>query len=253
MDLGIAGKVALVTGAGQGIGRASALAFAREGARVVVADLNEGTAKETVALVEQVGAEAAAVAVDVSDEPQAEAMVAFAVERFGRLDLVHNNAGIDQHFMPTSDMSRAEWDRIFAINVTGMFLCLKYELPVMVANGGGAIVNTASTAGLGSGPGLQGYVSSKYSVIGLTRSVAMEHAANGIRANAVCPGATNTPMVADFMRQSDEVKRWALSLYPLGRFAEPEEIADAVVWLCSDHASFITGIALPIDGGQTTK
>jgi NAD(P)-dependent dehydrogenase (short-subunit alcohol dehydrogenase family) len=250
------GKVALVTGAGSGIGRASALAFARAGARVVVADLNADGGAETVRQIEELEGEAAFVAADVSDEAAVSRLVAQTVEAFGRLDFAHNNAGIGAPPSPLHEADRRAFDRVLAVNVVGVWLCLKYEARHMLASGaGGAIVNTASLAGLIGFPHNIAYATSKHAVIGITRTAALEYARRGIRVNAVCPAFVHTPMVDSFITSDPlhfNLDRLA-GMQPMGRMGTPEEVAAAVVWLCSDAAAFITGIALPLDGGTTAR
>jgi NAD(P)-dependent dehydrogenase (short-subunit alcohol dehydrogenase family) len=250
------GKVALVTGAGSGIGRASALAFARAGARVVVADLDAAGGAETVRPVEELVGEARFVAADVSDEPAVSRLVAQTVEAFGRLDFAHNNAGIGAPPSPLHEADRRAFDRVLAVNVVGVWLCLKYEAQHMLASGsGGAIVNTASLAGLIGFPNNIAYATSKHAVIGITRTAALEYARRGIRVNAVCPAFVHTPMVDSFIAADPlhfSLDRLA-GMQPMGRLGTAEEVAAAVVWLCSDAAAFITGIALPLDGGTTAR
>jgi NAD(P)-dependent dehydrogenase (short-subunit alcohol dehydrogenase family) len=242
------GNVALVTGAGSGIGRASALAFARHGARVVVSDIAVESGRETVDMIERAGGEADFVLTDVASASDVERLIGSVVERFGRLDYAHNNAGVEGAFADIVDYPEADWDALMAVNLKGVFLCLKYELRQMLVQGSGAIVNTASVAGLSAGPA-PAYSASKWAVVGLTHRAARETAARGIRVNAVCPGPIQTPMVAlSFAANPGMERRW-LAGQPMGRFGTPEEVADTVVWLCSDAASFITGVALPIDGG----
>ncbi|MFD8656466.1 glucose 1-dehydrogenase [Streptomyces mirabilis] len=243
-----AGKSAFVTGGGSGIGRASALALAAEGALVTVAGRTAATLEETVRLVEAAGGSARYVVGDMTDEAQIEHAVQVATEGIGRLDLALNNAGYDGEYQLTKDYSTEMLDRMIALNIRGMFLSMKYELRHMVAQGSGAIVNMSSGAGLIGTPGFSGYSATKAAEIAMTKSSALETAPHGIRINAVCPGLVDTPMIADL----DEEQRKSISAaHPLGRIAYPGEIADAVVWLCSDKASFVTGIALPVDGGYT--
>ena len=249
------GKVALVTGAGSGIGRASALAFGRQGAKVVVADQNAATGTETVQLLEAAGAEARFVRVDVTNELQVNSLVDECVEAFGRLDIAHNNAGIGAPPAPVHEATRGNFDRVLAVNVVGVWLCLKHEAAVMLPQGSGAIVNTASLAGLIGFPMNVAYSASKHAVVGITRTAALEYARHGIRVNAVCPAFIQTPMVDDLVAQGGarmSLERLA-QMQPMGRIGTPTEVAEAVAWLCSDAASFITGIALPIDGGTTAR
>jgi NAD(P)-dependent dehydrogenase (short-subunit alcohol dehydrogenase family) len=245
------GRVALVTGAGAGIGRASALVFAREGARVVVVDIDDEAGDETVDLVERGGGEATFVHADVSYADQVERMVQHAVSTFGGLDCALNNAGMGSGGQPIADYPLSEWDRAIGVMLTGVFLGMKYEIPAMLARGGGAIVNTSSVAGLTGYPGQSGYIAAKHGVIGLTRTVALEYATQGIRVNAICPGTARTPMVAMALDHSPEIAEHLVGLLPIGRVAEPSEIAEAAVWLCTDAASFVLGTALSVDGGYT--
>jgi NAD(P)-dependent dehydrogenase (short-subunit alcohol dehydrogenase family) len=247
------GKSALVTGAASGIGRATALAFAREGAWVAAADLTMEGAQRTVAAIEAQGGEAVAIAVDVTDDAAVKAMVAAAVAAFGGLDCAFNNAGIAPYQLnsagvPVADLEEPSWQRMLDVNLTGVWRCLRHEVAQMRSQGGGVIVNTASIMGLVAGPGSAAYVVSKHGVVGLTKAAAIDHAAENIRVNAVCPGYIETPMTEDTMRRrGDRV----MAGTPLGRMGKPEEIAEAVVWLCSDRASFVTGSAWTVDGGYT--
>src|SRR5215510_6201413 len=247
----VAGKVALVTGGGSGIGRASALTFAREGAKVVVADVVVEGGEETVRLIQQRGGEAIFVKTDVSRAAEVEALVARAVQTYGRLDCAHNNAGIEGAAATTIDYAEDAWERVIAINLKGVWLCMKYEIPHLLKQGGGAIVNTASTAGLVGYRGGAAYVASKHGVVGLTKTAALEYAKAGVRVNAVCPGAIDTPMMGRITgHRPQRAERMAAS-EPVGRMGRPEEIAEAVVWLCSEAASFVTGHAMAVDGGIT--
>ncbi|MBI3796039.1 MAG: SDR family oxidoreductase [Deltaproteobacteria bacterium] len=246
----VAGKVALVTGGGSGIGRASALTFAREGAKVVVADVAVEGGEETVRLIQQRGGEASFVKTNVSQAADVEALVARAVQTYGRLDCAHNNAGIEGAAATTVDYAEDAWERVIAINLKGVWLCMKYEIPQMLKQGG-AIVNTASTAGLVGYRGGAAYVASKHGVVGLTKTAALEYAKAGVRVNAVCPGAIDTPMMGRITgHRPQRAERMAAS-EPVGRMGQPEEIAEAVVWLCSEAASFVTGHAMAVDGGIT--
>ena len=246
-------KIALVTGAGSGIGRATALVFAREGAKVVVADIVVEGGQETVQQIEAVGGEAIFVKADVSQAADVEALVAKTVETYGRLDCAFNNAGIEGGVKPTIDCTEEEFDRTIAVNLTGVWLCMKYELQQMLSQGGGAIVNTASVAGLVGFPGLPDYVASKHGVVGLTKTAALEYAKSGIRVNAVCPGVIQTPMVERGAQLSPGFDELAVSMEPVGRFGQPSEIGEAVVWLCSDAASFVTGHPMVVDGGLVAQ
>jgi NAD(P)-dependent dehydrogenase (short-subunit alcohol dehydrogenase family) len=243
------GKVALVTGAGSGIGRASALAFAAAGAKVLVNDVDPKTNDETARMVVEAGAEALAFAADVRDESANEAMVRAAVDRWGRLDYAHNNAGIAEPRVLTADLTEDIWDRVIDINLKGTWLGMKYEIRQMLVQGGGAIVNTASVVGLAAVRHQPSYVASKHGVIGLTRAAALEYAEHGIRVNAVCPAAVRTPALDWYFKENPPIEQALIDLNPSKRVATVEEVVAAVVWLCSDEASFITGHALAIDGG----
>lgn len=238
------GKVALVTGAASGIGRASALAFARGGARVVLGDIAEDGLTETQRLISEAGGEALAVRTDVSHAADVQALVDAAVQTYGRLDCAHNNAGLLGAFAHTAESTEENFDRLIAVNLKGVWLCLRAEIPQMLSQGGGAIVNTASSAGLVGFRGLPAYVASKHGVAGLTKTAAAEYARKGIRVNAVCPGFVDTPMVQG-LSGSDRID------LPIGRLAKPEEIAEAVIWLCSSAASYVTGHTLVVDGALT--
>lgn len=245
------GKVAIVTGGAGGIGRATALAFANEGARVVVADLNEVGSEATVRMIREAGGEAVHAGTDVSSASDVEALVATAVRTFGRLDYAFNNAAIvGDTGADTAECTQANWDRVVAVNLTGVFLCLKYEIPAILESGGGAIVNTSSSVGLMGDRGYIPYVATKHGVIGLTRAAALEYAERGIRVNAVCPGVTRTEMVEGIIGGDPEIEAMLTAREPIGRMGRPEEIAASVVWLCSDAASFVTGHAMSVDGGQ---
>ena len=241
------GKVALVTGAGSGIGRASALAFAREGARVVVSDIIDEGGEETVRLIEAAGGAASFVRADVSQAAEVQALVDEVVRSHGRLDYAHNNAGILGAMASSADCTEDDWDRTIAINLKGVWLCMRSEIPQMLTQGGGAIVNTSSAAGLVAFRGLSAYVASKHGVAGLTKAAALDYARAGIRVNAVCPGFIDTPLVEGIA--SGDLGR----ILPVGRLGTPEEVAEAVVWLCSDAASYVTGHTMLVDGGMTAQ
>jgi NAD(P)-dependent dehydrogenase (short-subunit alcohol dehydrogenase family) len=243
------GKVALVTGGNSGIGRETALAFANKGASVVVAARREPEGIETVELIHATGGNAEFVQTDISDESQVEAMVAQTVNTFGRLDFAFNNAGIAGEPIPLHEYPRDLWDQVMSINLTGTWLCMQREIRHMMSNGGGSIVNTASIAGQRGSPNMPGYSISKWGVVGMTKSAAKGYGQYGIRVNAVSPGHTETPMVGPI----DDPDHLASMIepYPLGRIGQPKDISDAVIWLCSDSASFITGVSLPVEGGIT--
>jgi NAD(P)-dependent dehydrogenase (short-subunit alcohol dehydrogenase family) len=247
------GRVALVTGAGSGIGRASALAFARAGACVVAADVETAGGEETVRLIVADGGEARFVRADVSRAAEVEVLVRQTIASFGRLDLAHNNAGIESERAATHACTEDNWDRTLAINLKGIWLCMKHEIPELLRQGGGAIVNTASVAGLVGMAELPAYVASKHGIVGLTKTAALEYARQGIRVNAVCPGVIRTPMVERFAAANAQAQAELSAAEPIGRLGEPEEVARAVVWLCSTAASFITGSCLPVDGGWVAR
>ncbi len=244
------GKVALVTGAASGIGRASALAFAREGAKVVVADVNVAAGEETVALCRAENTDAFFVRCDVSQASEVERLIEQAVDTFGRIDVAHNNAGIEGVQAMLVDYPEEVWDRVIDINLKGVWLCMKYEIRQMLRQGGGAIVNTSSVAGLSGSRGVSAYVASKHGIVGITRAAALEYARNGIRVNAICPGTIHTAMIDRFTQGDPQVLAEFAEGEPIGRLGSPEEVANAVVWLCSDKASFVTGATLAIDGGR---
>ena len=249
------GKTALVTGGGSGIGRAASLAYAKDGARVVVADVNVEGGEETVQLIKEAGGEAILVHADVSKPEDTQAMVAQAVETFGSLDCAFNNAGIGggRDRLLTADYLEEDWDRVISINLKGVWLCMKAEIPQMLKQGGGAIVNTASIAGLVGLTGTVAYVAAKHGVTGLTKAAAMEYAKSGIRVNAVCPGYIHTPLVQGIFDRIEGYEERVAARHPIGRLGEPEEIAQAVVWLSSDAASFVTGHNMPVDGGYMAQ
>ncbi|MDQ0463718.1 NAD(P)-dependent dehydrogenase (short-subunit alcohol dehydrogenase family) [Caulobacter ginsengisoli] len=239
------GRTAIITGAAGGIGAVSARLFAEAGANVVCADLSLEGAQAVAAGLPS----ALAVRVDVADSASVAAMVAAAVERFGRLDCAFNNAGIEVEARPTHEADEDVFDRTIAVNLRGVFLCLKHEIAAMLKTGGGSIVNTASIAGVGGAPNMPAYAASKHGVIGLTRTAALEYARLGIRVNAVCPGVVRTAMMKAAIAAAPARADRVAGMHPMNRVAEPEEVARAALWLCSDAASFITGDALRVDGG----
>ena len=243
------GNVAVVTGAAMGIGRASAEVFAREGARVVVADIDIDGGHETVARIEAAGGEASFIRTDVSDRAEVWAMVQHAVDTYGGLDCAHNNAGIAAPLAKLADYPDDGWDRTLAVMLTGVYHCMKAEIPRMLERGGGAIVNTASGVGLVGYPGQAAYTASKHGVVGLTKVAALDYGSQGVRVNAICPGTARTPMVDDAVRRDPSIDAYLKTLHPIGRIAEAAEIAEAAVWLCTPAASFVLGVALPVDGG----
>jgi NAD(P)-dependent dehydrogenase (short-subunit alcohol dehydrogenase family) len=243
------GKVGLVTGAGGGIGRATALTFAREGARVAAVDWNRKSADETVDAIRAEGFEAEAIEADVSDEAAVEAMVRDVVERFGRLDCASNNAALGAGFHPTTELDRARWDRCLAVTLTGVWLCMKYEIPAMMESGGGAIVNISSQSGIKGQVRQAAYAAAKGGVIALTKTAAAEFATRGIRVNSVAPGGIETPGIASYFEANPGIRESTLAVHAMRRLGKPHEIADAVTYLCSDRASFVTGDVLIVDGG----
>jgi NAD(P)-dependent dehydrogenase (short-subunit alcohol dehydrogenase family) len=248
------GKAILITGAGSGVGRAAALACGREGARVAVADVDQNGGEETARLVKAGGGESFFLRADVTQSAAVAEMVAAVVRAWGRLDCAVNNAGIvGTAFTPASDYDEQVWDRVLAVNLKGVWLCMKHEVPQMLKDGGGSIVNTASIAGLiGSRIGVA-YTASKHGVVGITRSVAIEYAAQGIRVNAVCPSWIDTALTGPYTRADPKLNEMMAARLPMGRLCTVEDVARAIVWLCSDASSFITGHALPVDGGWTAQ
>ena len=260
------GKVAFVTGAGSGIGRAAALAFARAGASVVAADIAGQNSEETARLIKAAGGRAGAVTCDVTQATDVQAALDQTIATFGRLDCAFNNAGVEQRNAAVADFEEGEWNRIMDVNLRGIFLCMKYQIPLLLKQGGGAIVNTSSGAGVigikggaayaAAKHGVKGgaaYAAAKHGVIGLTKSAALDYAAQGIRINAVAPGYIATPMMERFTGGTDQGREQVVSEEPIGRMGQPEEVAEAALWLCSDAASFLVGHALVVDGGQTIQ
>ena len=247
------GKTAIVTGASAGIGRAAAFAFADQGVNVTVADIDVDRGEHTAAELGARDVDAFFMRTDVSDPSDVARLVSSTVERFGRLDFAFNNAGTEGAQALTADCTVDDWNRTIAINLTGVFLCLREEIPRMLAGGGGAIVNNSSVAGLVGFAGISAYTASKHGIVGLTKTAALEYATQGIRVNAVCPGVIQTEMIARFTHGDDAAAAQLVATEPVGRLGTPEEIADAVVWLCSEHASFVTGQAIAVDGGYVAR
>jgi NAD(P)-dependent dehydrogenase (short-subunit alcohol dehydrogenase family) len=250
-------KVALVTGAGAGIGRATAKKFAEEGAKVVVSDIDPVGGNDTVDLVVASGGEAVFVKADVSNEAQITNLVESTIAKFGRLDCACNNAGIEGKVAPIADQDVASFDRVLSVNLRGVFLSLRAEIGAMLKTGGGAIVNLSSVAGLVGFPGLSPYVATKHGVNGLTKNAALEYAKQGIRVNSICPGGIDTRMLDSLVEQTSggsmETSEMMAPLHPIGRIGNAEEVANLIVWLCSDRASFVTGAHVPIDGGYVAQ
>jgi len=247
------GKIALVTGGGSGIGRATALKLAKEGAKVMIADYVPEGGERTVRMIEEAGGEASFVAADVSVTKQVEAMVAKTIASYGRIDCAFNNAGIEGRMANTVECTEETWDRTIAINLKGVWLCMKYEIPQMLKQGGGTIVNTASIAGLVGFEGLPAYNASKGGVVQLTRTAALEFATKNIRVNCVCPGVIRTPMVERLLDNRSFTEEQLNAGEPVGRMGKPEEIAEGVLWLLSDASSFVTGHPLVVDGAWVAR
>ncbi len=247
------GKVALVTGGSAGIGRATALAFARQGASVVVADIDVSGGGETVRMIEQEGGEGLFVEADVSQAQDVKEMVERTIDAYGRLDFAFNNAGIEGERAPTADTNEENWDRVMDINLKGVWLCMKYEIPRMLEGGGGAIVNTSSVAGRVGFAQIPAYTASKHGIIGLTKAAALEYATENLRVNAVCPGVIDTAMIERYIGGDEELREQLVSSQPIGRLGQPQEVADVVVCLCSEGTSFVTGVAMPADGGYIAQ
>ena len=251
MSMSFSGQVALVTGGAAGIGRATALAFAAEGLKVAVVDLDAAGGESCVEQIRAAGGEARFIRCDVTADAQVRAMVEEVLATYGRLDYAFNNAGIEIEQSRLAEGSEAEFDAIMGVNVKGVWLCMKHQLPVMLAQGGGAIVNTASVAGLGGAPKMSIYSASKHAVIGLTKSAAIEYAKKGMRINAVCPAVIDTDMFRRAYEADPRKAEFAAAMHPVGRVGKAEEVAAAVMYLCSDGAAFTTGHALTVDGGAT--
>jgi NAD(P)-dependent dehydrogenase (short-subunit alcohol dehydrogenase family) len=252
MQIDLGGRVAAVTGAASGIGRSAAEAFARAGAATVVSDVDEAGGQETVRLIEEAGGRATFVRADVGKAEDCEALAAAAVERFGRLDIACNNAGVGGAQATTSQYDLAEWRRVLDINLSGVFYCMKYQIPYMLEAGGGAIVNMASILGRVGFAGAPAYVAAKHGVVGLSRNTAIEYAEQGIRVNSVGPAFVSTPLISA-LEKDPTINEMLVSLHPMGRLGRPQEVADLVVFLCSDHASFITGSYYAVDGGYLSR
>ncbi|HEB89309.1 MAG TPA: SDR family oxidoreductase [Deltaproteobacteria bacterium] len=242
-------RVGVVTGAGSGIGRATALLFAREGARVAVVDRNLESARETTGLIEEAGSEALCIEADVSNEDEVARMVDDTVARFGRLDCASNNAALGAGFRPLTELDRVRWERCLAVSLTGVWLCMKYEIPAMLASGGGSIVNISSLSGMNGQANQAAYAASKGGVIALTKTAAAEYATRGIRVNSVAPGGIETPGMAAYFEAVPAVRDATIATHAMRRLGRPEEIADAVVYLCSDRSTFMTGHVMAVDGG----
>ncbi|MFM9037022.1 MAG: SDR family NAD(P)-dependent oxidoreductase [Actinomycetota bacterium] len=254
LRLGLAeGKVALVTGAGRGIGEATARLFATEGAAVVVCDIDVASAEKVAQSIQERGGEAVAVAADLTKEDDVAAVINTAIDRYGRLDCAVNNAGISGRFGSFIDLPLHEWHQMINANLTSVFLCLKYELGVMAAQGSGAIVNVSSGAGVVAAPGLPHYTAAKHGVLGLTKCAAQEYAAKGVRVNAILPGTTRTPMIENFINGDPQIEKMVSRGIGRGHLGEPTEIAEAAVWLCSDRASFVCGESLLVDGATVCR
>jgi len=249
------GKVALVTGAASGIGRATALTFAREGAKLVIADMNADGGQQTVHMITENGGAATFIQVNVTQATEVEAMISQTVETYGRLDCAHNNAGVGSRpRVLLHELPEESWNHVIDINLKGVWLCMKYEITQMLQQGGGAIVNTASIMGLvGSWSRSGAYNASKHGVVGLTKTAALEYAQSGIRVNAVCPGYIQTPLIEQTLSANPDMEAQIVARHPIGRMGKPEEIAESVAWLCSDAASFVTGHTMTVDGGYVAQ
>ncbi len=242
-------KVAIVTGGSYGIGRATAAAFAARGAKVVVADFVEDKMQETLNMIKAAGSKGIFIKCDVAKSADVKALIDETIKTFGRLDFAFNNAGIEGAVANTQDCTEENWDRTIAVNLKGIWLCMKYQIPEIIKQKKGAIVNCASVAGFIGFPALPAYVASKHGVTGLTKTTALENAKLNIRVNAVCPGVIQTPMIDRVTGKDKQVEKRYIDMEPMGRMGKPDEVANAVMWLCSDSASFVTGVCMPVDGG----
>lgn len=246
------GKVALVTGAASGIGRSTAQLYSREGARVVVSDMDEGGGEETVALIRDSGGTATFVRSDVSNASACEQLVQTTIDEYGRLDYACNNAGIGGESSPTGEYSIEGWQKVIGVNLSGVFYCVRYQIPAMLETGGGSIVNMASILGQVGFATAPAYVAAKHGVLGLTKSAAIEYAERAIRVNAIGPAFIRTPLI-EALESDPESHKMLLSLHPMGRLGEPHEVAELVMWLSSDKASFVTGSYYAVDGGYLSR
>jgi NAD(P)-dependent dehydrogenase (short-subunit alcohol dehydrogenase family) len=246
------GKVAVVTGASSGIGKSVSELYAREGAAVVLSDINQELGEKTTEEIRKAGGEATFVRADVSKPTDCENMVKAAMDKYGRLDFACNNAGIGGDQNPTAEYSTEAWEKVIAINLSGVFYCMKYEIPAMLKSGGGSVINMASILGQVGFAGAAGYVAAKHGVLGLTKTAAIEYAPQGIRVNVVGPGFISTPLIKE-SEENPEANDMLVSLHPIGRLGRPEEVAELVIWLSSDKASFVTGAYYPVDGGYLTR
>ncbi|CAA0111263.1 2,5-dichloro-2,5-cyclohexadiene-1,4-diol dehydrogenase [Zhongshania aliphaticivorans] len=249
----IKGKVVIITGAGSGIGKGTALVMAKEGAKLVLADIDREAVEAVCKEVNGIDGDATFIQTDVTDVEQVEAMVDHALKTYGRLDCAFNNAGIEGQLVPLDEIDVADFDRTMSVNLKGVFLCMKYQIKVMEKSGGGSIVNNSSVMGMVASPLISTYCASKHAVIGLTKSAALDYVNKNIRINAVCPGGVETPMVTQVLKETPDALEDVLAAVPAKRLASPEELAEAVIWLCSDRSSFLTGAAVPVDGGYTAQ
>ena len=253
MDYGFKDKVALITGGSSGIGKATALAFAREGAKVAIADVQVDEGHALAQQIRDDGGEAEFILSDMSKPSDIETMVKIVVESFDRLDFAFNNAGVEGDQGNTVDCTEENWNKVININLKGVWLCMKHEIPEMLKSGGGVIINCSSIAGLVGFPNMPAYVASKHGLVGLTKTAALENAKENIRVNAVCPGVIDTPMIDRYTHGNEGVEAQLAAGEPVGRVGQPEEVAEAVLWLCSEKASFVTGHAMAVDGGWVAQ